>query len=135
MQPSLKRALKHLPAEPEPQAVSVNVAATRQGGAPIPEWRLKGPWLKNCNCLASCPCDTIGRPTPADYCEGMVAMNIREGHFDGVNLNGLKWAMLVHFPGAIHEGNGEVQLFVDASRQLHRYRAPEGPGAPSIRQP
>ena len=80
----------------------------------MPSWRMKGQYVKNCNCLATCPCDTIGVPFPHAGCEGVVAMNIREGNFDGVDLSGLKWAAVVHWPGAIHEGNGTEQAFIDA---------------------
>jgi hypothetical protein len=76
-------------------------------------WRMKGEYLKNCNCLASCPCDTIGTPAPNDFCEGFVAMNIAEGNFDGVDLSGVKWAGTVHFPGAMHEGNGDIEAYID----------------------
>jgi len=40
-------------------------------------------------------------------------MNITQGHFGDVPLDGLRWAVVVHFPGALHEGNGEVQPYVD----------------------
>src|SRR5262245_20638959 len=76
---------------------------------------MKGQYIKNCNCLASCPCDTIGVPAPQNFCEGVVAMNIQEGQFDGVSLKGLKWAGVVHWPGALHEGNGTMEAFVDES--------------------
>ena len=79
----------------------------------MPTWRMKGEWLKNCNCLAHCPCDTIGTPAPHDYCEGLVGMHIQEGHFEGTDLSGLRWAGVVHFPGAMHEGNGEWELYID----------------------
>lgn len=79
----------------------------------MPSWKMKGQYIKNCNCLASCPCDTIGVPAPNKSCEGVVAMNIQEGHFDGVSLNGLKWAATVHWPGALHEGNGTLEAFLD----------------------
>ena len=78
-------------------------------------WKMKGQYLKSCNCLATCPCDTIGVPAPHKFCEGVVAMNIQEGHFDGVNLSGLRWAAAVHWPGALHEGNGTLEAFVDES--------------------
>ncbi len=77
------------------------------------DWKMKGQYLKNCNCLASCPCDTIGFPAPHKFCEGVVGMNIQEGHFGDVDLSGLKWAATVHWPGALHEGNGTLELFVD----------------------
>ena len=76
-------------------------------------WRMKGEYLKNCNCLASCPCDTEGFPSPNKNCEGMVAMHITEGNFDGIKLDGLHWAGVVHWPGAMHEGNGSVQALID----------------------
>ena len=79
------------------------------------DWKMKGQYLKNCNCLASCPCDTIGVPAPHKFCEGVVGMNIQEGYFDNVDLSGLKWAANVHWPGALHEGNGTIEVFVDES--------------------
>ncbi|HEV2583073.1 MAG TPA: DUF1326 domain-containing protein [Ktedonobacteraceae bacterium] len=79
------------------------------------DWKMKGQYLKNCSCLASCPCDTIGVPAPHKFCEGVVGMNIQEGHFDNVDLSGLKWAANVHWPGALHEGNGTIEVFVDES--------------------
>lgn len=79
------------------------------------DWKMKGQYLKNCNCLASCPCDTIGVPVPHKFCEGVVGMNIQEGYFDNVNLSGVKWAVTVQWPGALHEGNGTAEIFVDES--------------------
>jgi hypothetical protein len=79
----------------------------------MPDWRLKGQYLKNCNCVANCPCDTWGYPAPHDYCEGMVAMNVVEGNFDGVDMAGVKWAGTVHWPGALHEGNGTMVAYID----------------------
>ncbi len=79
----------------------------------MPNWKMKGQYLKNCNCQATCSCDTIGIPTPHKGCEGLVAMNIQDGNFDGVSLSGLKWAAVVHWPGALHEGNGTIEAFID----------------------
>ncbi len=39
-------------------------------------WRLKGKWIKNCNCAAGCPCDFRAPPTHGG-CEGMLAMSTR----------------------------------------------------------
>lgn len=77
------------------------------------EWRMKGQYIKNCNCIASCPCDTAGRPYPNPGCEGMCAMHIVEGHFGKVRLDGLNWAATYHWPGALHEGNGSLQPFLE----------------------
>jgi hypothetical protein len=77
------------------------------------EWLMKGRYLKNCNCVASCPCDTVGIPSPNKGCEGVVGMMIDQGDFGGIALDGLSWAAVARWPGPLHEGNGEVQPFVD----------------------
>ena len=79
----------------------------------MPSWRMKGQYIKNCNCIATCPCDTVGVPYPYPGCEGMAGMHITEGNFGDVKLDGLNWALTYHWPGALHEGNGTAQPFVD----------------------
>jgi hypothetical protein len=76
-------------------------------------WKLEGEWLKNCTCAWGCPCDFNARPTNGD-CKGFLGMRITSGHFEGTSLDGLSFFVVVHFPGALHEGNGEAQAIVDA---------------------
>jgi hypothetical protein len=76
------------------------------------DWYMEGPWFKNCNCDPGCPCDFNQNPTHGD-CQGMVAMRIDKGHFGDVDLSGLCWAGAVRWPGALHEGNGELQPIID----------------------
>lgn len=76
------------------------------------DWRMKGQYFKNCNCVATCPCDTIGLPAPDKFCEGLNGMHVSEGHFGDVRLDGLDFAFTYHFPGALHEGNGTLQPFI-----------------------
>ena len=78
------------------------------------EWYMEGPWFKNCNCDPGCPCDFNQYPTQGN-CTGMVAMRIDKGHFGDVDLSGLCWAGVVRWPGALHEGNGELQPIIDES--------------------
>jgi hypothetical protein len=75
-------------------------------------WRLEGEWIKNCNCAFGCPCDFNARPTNGS-CKGFVAMHITSGHFEATRLDGLHFAVIVSFPGALHEGNGEAQPIID----------------------
>ncbi len=75
-------------------------------------WSMKGKHLKNCNCAFGCPCDFNARPTYGP-CEGMVGMEIDDGHFGDVKLDGLRWAATYHWPGPLHEGNGTIQAIVD----------------------
>lgn len=75
-------------------------------------WSLEGEWLKNCNCAYGCPCDFNARPTNG-HCDGFLGMRITKGHFEDVSLNGLSFFVTVHFPGPLHEGNGEIQPIID----------------------
>ncbi len=75
-------------------------------------WRLEGEWIKNCTCAYGCPCDFNARPTRGD-CEGLAGMRITKGHFNSTSLDGLSFFVLVSFPGALYEGNGELQPIID----------------------
>lgn len=75
-------------------------------------WRLEGEWVKNCNCAFGCPCDFNARPTNGD-CKGVLGMRIAKGHFNDVKLDGLSFFVTVHFPGPLHEGNGQAQPIID----------------------
>jgi hypothetical protein len=43
----------------------------------------------------------------------MAGMHIIEGNFGKVNLKGLNWVVVYSWPGALHEGNGSVQAYID----------------------
>lgn len=75
-------------------------------------WRLEGEWMKNCNCAFGCPCDFNAKPTQG-HCEGLLGMRITNGHVEDVKLDGLSFFVMVRFPGALHEGNGEIQAIID----------------------
>ena len=76
------------------------------------EWRIKGTELANCNCAYGCPCQFNALPTHGD-CRAAVGYEIEEGHFGSVRLDGLRAAILISWPGPIHEGNGTMQVIVD----------------------
>ena len=76
-------------------------------------WRMKAQYIKNCNCIPNCPCDTVGFPYPGKGCIGMAGMHIFEGSFGNVKLDGLNWVVLYSWPGALHEGNGTIEPFID----------------------
>ena len=77
-----------------------------------PNWRLEGEWIKNCSCAFGCPCDFNARPTNGE-CKGLAGMRITTGHFDSTRLDGLSFFIIVHFPGPLHEGNGQAQPIID----------------------
>ena len=86
------------------------------------DWRIKGRSFANCNCSYGCPCQFNALPTHGN-CEAAIGYQIDEGHFGDVKLDGLRSAGLYSWPGAVHEGNGTMQLIVDESASAeHRVR-------------
>ena len=77
------------------------------------DWMIKGPKLVTCNCDYGCPCEFNAPPT-RDVCEGFEAMEIEEGYFGDVRLDGLRFAGTYLWPGPVHEGKGVVQGVIDA---------------------
>lgn len=77
-----------------------------------PDWRLEGEWIKNCNCAFGCPCDFNAKPTNGE-CKGLLGMRVTKGHFESTRLDGLSFFVVVHFPGPLHEGNGQAQPIID----------------------
>jgi hypothetical protein len=78
------------------------------------DWRMTGIYFKSCNCDPGCPCDFMSPPTH-HYCEGVLGMQVKTGHFGAVSLDGVKWAVAYHWPGPLHEGNGTVKPYFDPS--------------------
>ena len=76
------------------------------------EWYIKAREFANCNCAYGCPCQFNALPTYGT-CEASVGYQIDEGHFGDVKLDGLRAAGIYAWPGAVHEGNGKMQLIVD----------------------
>jgi hypothetical protein len=79
---------------------------------PDAKWTIKGHGFTNCNCAYGCPCQFNALPTHGK-CHAVVCVAIEDGHHGEVRLDGLKFATVVAWPGAIHEGNGQVLPIVD----------------------
>ncbi|MGD9668141.1 MAG: DUF1326 domain-containing protein [Hyphomicrobiaceae bacterium] len=76
------------------------------------DWLIKGPKIGGCSCSYGCPCEFNALPTRG-WCEGLEAHLIEEGHFGDVRLDGLIVGARYRWPGAVHEGLGTVQGFMD----------------------
>ena len=75
-------------------------------------WELHGHELANCNCATGCPCQFMALPTTG-HCEAVAGFELNSGHHGDVDLGGTKAAMMLQWPGPIHEGNGTMQLIID----------------------
>lgn len=82
-------------------------------------WSIKAKYFEACNCAHGCPCNMSGFPTHGD-CEGTVAFQVIEGNRDGVDLSGTKVVAAVDWPGAIHEGDGVMAVWIDADADEQR---------------
>jgi hypothetical protein len=76
------------------------------------KWEIKGREFANCNCSYGCPCQFNAPPTHG-YCEAASGLQIDEGRYGDVKLDGLRAAGVWAWPGPVHEGNGKMQLIID----------------------
>ncbi len=81
----------------------------------LPEWRLKGELILNCNCTVFCPCVvSLGKHPPTEgYCQAWLGVRIDEGHFDGESLAGLNIGMVLDIPGNMGRGNWKAAAYFD----------------------
>jgi hypothetical protein len=78
----------------------------------LTEWMIRGPEIASCNCAYGCPCQFNALPTDGT-CRAAVGMQIEKGNYGKVKLDGLRWAATAAWPGAIHQGHGEILPIVD----------------------
>lgn len=76
------------------------------------DWNIQAEELSNCNCNYGCPCQFGVLPTKGN-CEAVIVYDIEKGHYGNTKLDGLRAAGVYSWPGAIHEGNGQMQLVID----------------------
>jgi hypothetical protein len=76
------------------------------------KWLIKAREFANCNCSYGCPCQFNDLPTHGN-CRAVVGMQIDKGHHGDTQLDGLKAAVVLKWPGPIHEGKGEAAVIVD----------------------
>ena len=76
------------------------------------DWSIEAVSFGNCNCDYFCPCQFERRPSQGD-CRGFEVGRIERGHFGDVRLDGICYAVLYAWPGAIFEGNGALQAIID----------------------
>ena len=78
------------------------------------DWKIKIKTIGTCSCDYGCPCEAMAPPTRTP-CEGVMAMEIVEGHFGDVRLDGLRVAGVYRWPGPMHEGKGTWWSIIDKS--------------------
>ena len=80
-----------------------------------PKWQISGEYFEACNCDSVCPCPTSGlaaRPTQG-ACDAGLVFTVKRGTYARTKLDGLSFAVLLHTPGPMIQGNWTVGLIVD----------------------
>jgi hypothetical protein len=75
-------------------------------------YRIKADSIEACSCNHGCNCQFAGFPNEG-FCEFVIGYDVKEGRFGDIDLTGVRFVVAAKYPGAIHEGNGHVVLFVD----------------------
>ncbi|MBI2237280.1 MAG: DUF1326 domain-containing protein [Actinobacteria bacterium] len=82
------------------------------GNGKVPPWHIKGTLLGACNCDWGCPCNFQAPPTYG-FCDGFYAIVVEDGRYGDLSLDGVRFLMGGHTPGAIHHGEGTSILVLD----------------------
>ena len=75
-------------------------------------WRMTVHNIEACNCTPGCNCQFTGFPDKGG-CEALIGGEVKEGSFGKVSLAGVRYVVAFIYPGAIHQGGGNVALFID----------------------
>jgi hypothetical protein len=77
-------------------------------------WSLSGRGLEICSCKTFCPCWLTADVVPDEgWCSAVFAVDSKEGSSGGVDLAGVKLALVADWPGNFHHGNGKARLYFD----------------------
>lgn len=80
-------------------------------GVRIP-WRMTVHNIEACNCSPGCNCQFTGFPDKGN-CEAIIGGEVKEGSYGEVPLAGVRYVIAFIYPKAIHQGGGNVALFID----------------------
>lgn len=86
------------------------------------DWSIEATSFGVCNCDYGCPCQFELRPSQG-HCRGFEVARVEKGHFGEIPLDGLHFALMYAWPGAVYEGNGEMQAIIDERADEHQREA------------
>lgn len=88
--------------------MGTTTAPTREKTA----YRVRAESVEACSCAHGCNCQFGGTPNEG-YCDFVIGYEVTDGHVGDVNLDGVRAVVLAKYPNAIHQGHGDVVLFID----------------------
>jgi hypothetical protein len=79
-------------------------------------WNLSGRGLEICSCKTFCPCWLTAEVEPDEgWCSAVFAWDNKEGSSNGVDLTGVKFAIVADWPANFHKGGGKARLYIDTA--------------------
>jgi hypothetical protein len=80
-----------------------------------PKWQITGEYFEACSCDSVCPCPTSGLAAPPTKgsCDAGLVFQVDRGQYGTTKLDGLSFAVLLHTPGPMIQGNWTVGVVVD----------------------
>lgn len=91
--------------------------ADKTEGPPADRWQIKGALSEACTCSVPCTCNFGEGPSPHPYCYAVYSYEIREGHFNNVKLDGLRF-------GGMETAKGNA-MYLDARAEGEQRQALE----------
>src|SRR5499433_4019105 len=89
------------------------------------QWQITGEYFEACSCDSVCPCPTSGlaaRPTKGS-CDAGLVFRVERGQYGSTRLEGLSFAVLLHTPGPMIQGNWTVGVVVDEGASIEQREA------------
>ena len=80
-------------------------------------WSVEGTYFENCSCATICPCTWSGLTARAtnDRCYAMLAFHIDRGNIEGVDVNGLSFAIVLDSPPIMMDGGWKLGVVLDSA--------------------
>jgi hypothetical protein len=89
------------------------------------KWQVRGNYMETCSCDFVCPCtpsNLAAQPTKG-HCNAALFYHIEQGHFGSVRLDDLSFAVILHTPGKMGEGNWSVGVITDERASAEQQEA------------
>src|SRR6185503_1472877 len=79
------------------------------------QWQISGEYFEACSCDFVCPCPTSGLAAPPTkgFCDAGLVFQIARGRYGTTALDGISFAVLLHTPGPMIDGNWTVGVVTD----------------------
>src|SRR5262245_4865685 len=79
------------------------------------DWHIAGNFVESCSCAVPCTCNFGESPSPYSWCYALFSIDIKEGHYNDVKLDGLK------FGGAM--GQKGIVMYIDEKADAQQFTA------------